>query len=109
MTRPDLRPFLSSICGQSIAPDAYVGYFVNRHGERMVFIQNAGHPTATLLHADLDWQPVEVTPDSLRRRKDLLNVLTVGEIIIDEEEASWLSACIEASEWTRERPKRLKS
>ncbi|ASU81690.1 hypothetical protein CDO52_01770 [Nocardiopsis gilva YIM 90087] len=93
---------LSELCGQKIAADSYVGFFINDCGEYLVFVQPRGEDTATLLHSDMDWKPCEVADLALKQLRSRSGPMTVGDILIDAAEASWLTGCLEATAWMRE-------
>ncbi|RLV08985.1 hypothetical protein CTZ27_09715 [Streptomyces griseocarneus] len=80
------------------APDDIVKPFENEHFEPMVFWQRKGEPFATLLHHDLDWQPVPIQEDMLRFGPLFP---AIGDVILNDAEAHWLSACFKASAWWR--------
>jgi uncharacterized protein DUF4365 len=113
----DLHRFLAKISGGEFDSIDYLAYFVNEHGEQMIFQQKRGHDTALLLHRDLDWRPQSIKPQDLKIG-DLVqgdespeelamykSVPTVGNIILDMTEAMWLMACFSASKWVRKAPK----
>ncbi|MFC7261255.1 DUF4365 domain-containing protein [Streptomyces lutosisoli] len=72
--------------------------FENEYGEPMVFWQRKGIPLATLLHHDLDWEPVPISEDTLRFGPLFPSV---GGVILNDAEAHWLTACFKASAWWR--------
>jgi hypothetical protein len=91
-----------------IADGDYVGYFCNAYGEELVFVQRKGEATATLLHSDCDWQPIMIDGPPGRGGPQLptgsggsYQLLTVGKgdqaVILNEAEASWLTACWQAT------------
>lgn len=41
-------------------PGRYLGYFVNKFGEQLVFVHDDGDAHATLFHGDVDWEPYRV-------------------------------------------------
>ncbi|WP_371593163.1 DUF4365 domain-containing protein [Streptomyces virginiae] len=108
---------LGEMAGVDFDPADLVLHFINIHGEDLIFWQRRGEDFATLLHSDLDWDPQRITPNMLRlfggltanyKLDDLpewmrafANVPTVGDIILDEDEAAWLAACFGASRWAR--------
>jgi hypothetical protein len=112
----ELHRFLTKISGGDFDTTDYLSYFENIHGEQLIFQQRRGEPVAWFLHSDLDWRPEKITPDSLQfGRPDyvdehkalaelLANLITVGDVIIDQCEAFWLAACFLASDWHREQP-----
>jgi hypothetical protein len=40
--------------------DSYGGYLANMHGEQALFHQQPGNPEGTLIHGDIEFQPVRV-------------------------------------------------
>jgi hypothetical protein len=117
----ELHRFLAKISGCTFDTTDYLAYFVNEHREQLIFLQRRGEPFSWLLHSDLDWEPQLVSPDTLRfGRPDLQGehsvsddflskLITVGNVVIDHAEASWLAACFFASTWYREQPKMRRS
>jgi len=109
---------LGEMAGVDFDPSDLVLHFINIHGEDLIFWQRRGERFATLLHSDLDWEPQRITPDMLRFfggltarykldelpewMRAFANVPTVGDIILDEDEAMWLAACFGASRWARD-------
>lgn len=79
------------------------GYFVNEHGEELVFAQRWGEKTARLWHSDADWEMVRVGDHSIRLDGVLEGMITVADLIIDRSEATWLSSCLAASRHLRPR------
>ena len=75
-------------------PGRYLGYFENKFGEQIVFVHDDGEPGAVVLHGDVDWEPHRVT--------DVGGEPDVGDLILDEEERVFLSACWIATSWRRE-------
>jgi hypothetical protein len=80
-----------------------VGYFVNQHGNQLVFVQRPGEAQAVSLHSDLRWQPERISPDALRIGVDGARVSSafgqvpiIGDVIMNQAEALWLAACFEA-------------
>jgi hypothetical protein len=94
--------------GHPVGDSDFVAYFVNQHGERMIFVRKSGERTAVLLHADLDWEPklVEGPPTNAAAGRELTpevraflgDVPAVGDVILDPAEALWLKACLMASD-----------
>lgn len=104
MSGQSIRKTMGELCGVPIDAKTYLGFFINEHGEYLVFTQKPGEKTATLYHSDADWVPHEVTDHSIKVGALLPNVVTVGDLIIDQSEASWLAACLKATTWHRTRP-----
>jgi hypothetical protein len=75
-------------------PGRYLGYFENRFGEQLVFVCEDGEPDAVVFHGDVDWEPHRVT--------DAGGLPDVGDLILNEEEWSFLGACWIATAWRRE-------
>jgi hypothetical protein len=109
MSHTQLAEVLSSMSGSPIGDQDYVGFFVNQHGEQLVFVQRPGEKNAVLLHSDLGWQPEVVSPDvyrfgveGARASSAFARVPVVGNVILNQSEALWLAACFEASAWLRD-------
>lgn len=79
------------------APEDIVKPFENEVFEPMVFWQRRGEAHATLLHHDLDWEPVRIQEPMLR----FAPIPSVGHIILDIAEAHWLMSCFRSTEWWR--------
>jgi hypothetical protein len=103
----ELDRVLSKLSGHIIAEGDYVSYFVNEHGEQLIFVRKQDKGHAILLHSDLDWQPKlmqgpptlgadaeDVPPDVRRFFGD---VPVIGDVILNHSEALWLKACFAAS------------
>ncbi|MEV5443758.1 hypothetical protein AB0N23_14640 [Streptomyces sp. NPDC052644] len=102
-TPPAIEPLLASLCGGSITSEDYVGYFMNEHGEELVFAQRRGEKAARLWHSDMDWQLYRVDDHSIRVGELMEGMITVAGLIIDRPEATWLSSCLSASRHLRPR------
>jgi hypothetical protein len=100
-TRPAVEPLLARLCGGAITEKDYVGYFMNGCGEQLVFAQRPGEKNARLWHSDADWQMFPVGDHSIRVGQQMEGVITVDDLIISREEASWLSSCLAASRHLR--------
>ncbi|WP_086793774.1 hypothetical protein [Streptomyces thermovulgaris] len=100
---PAIESLLARLCGGDISDKDYVGYFVNEHGEELVFAQRWGEKTARLWHSDADWEMVRVGDHSIRLDGVLEGMITVADLIIDRSEATWLSSCLAASRHLRPR------
>ncbi|MFF8656612.1 hypothetical protein [Streptomyces huasconensis] len=46
-TPPAIEPLLARLCGGEITDKDYIGYFMNEHGEQLVFAQRRGRKAAT--------------------------------------------------------------
>ncbi|WP_370413667.1 hypothetical protein [Streptomyces fradiae] len=92
---------LARLCGGTIADEDYVGYFLNEHGEELVFAQSHGDKSGRLWHSDMDWQMYRVGDHSIRVGGVMEGVITVGDLIVDQAEATWLSSCLAASRHLR--------
>ena len=66
MSSTDMIEILASLSSSAIGDSDYVGYFVNQHGNQLVFVQRPGEAQAMLLHGDLRWQPEQISPDAFR-------------------------------------------
>lgn len=60
-------------------------YFENRFGEQLVFVHDDGEPDATVLLGDVGWEP--------RRVSDAGGLPDAGDLILNEEEGAFVSAC----------------
>ncbi len=103
---PTISSLLARLCGGAIGDLDYVGYFLNEHGEELVFAQCRGEKTARLWHSDTDWEMLRVGDHSIRIGGAaggslvgglVADVITVDGLVIDREEATWLSSCLAAS------------
>ncbi|MGK5530945.1 hypothetical protein [Streptomyces sp. URMC 129] len=95
------RQAIGDLCGVEIDAKTYVGFFVNDCGEYLVFTQKPGEKSATLYHSDADWEPQLVSQHSIKVGAVMPGAITVGDLIIHQAEASWLSACLDATTWHR--------
>ncbi|MFI6525138.1 hypothetical protein [Streptomyces uncialis] len=102
-TTPGIESLLASLCGGAITGKDYIGYFLNEHGEELVFAQRKGEKTARLWHSDADWKMFRIGDHSIRVDGPMDGMITVGDLIIDRSEASWLSSCLAASRHMRSR------
>ncbi|WP_371598558.1 hypothetical protein [Streptomyces sp. NBC_00564] len=102
-TPPAIEPLLARLCGGEITDKDYVGYFMNEHGEELVFAQRRGENTARLWHSDADWEMYRVGDHSIRLDGPMDGMITVVDLIINREEATWLSSCLAASRHLRQR------
>lgn len=99
-----IEQILARMCGAEIREEDYVGYFLNQFGEELVFAQRRGEKTGTLWHSDVDWEPHRVGDHSIKVGVPMDGMITVGDLIIDRPEATWLSACLAASRHLRPDP-----
>ncbi|MEV6411815.1 hypothetical protein [Kribbella sp. NPDC051718] len=98
-----IEDLLRNLCGGSIAEKDYVGYFLNEYGEHLVFAQRPGEKTARIWHSDTDWEMYRVGVHSIRVGQTIDGMITVDDnLIINQHEASWLSACLTASRHLRQ-------
>ena len=75
-------------------PGRYLGYFENRFAEQLVFMHEDGELDATVFHGDVDWEARHVT--------DAGGLPDVGDLVLNEEEHAFLTACWIATAWRRE-------
>jgi hypothetical protein len=75
-------------------PGRYLGYFVNKFGEQLVFVHDDGDAHATLFHGDVDWEPYRVTDAGGRP--------DAGGLVLNDEECAFVIACWIATAWRRE-------
>ncbi|WP_333752964.1 hypothetical protein [Streptomyces sp. IBSBF 2394] len=101
-TPPPIEPLLARLCGGEITDRDYVGYFMNEHGEELVFAQRRGEKSARLWHSDADWEMFLVGDHSIRLDGPMDGMITVADLIINREEATWLSSCLAASRHLRQ-------
>ncbi|MEU3054810.1 hypothetical protein [Streptomyces griseus] len=101
---PAIEPTLARLCGGAITEKDYVGYFMNEHGEELIFAQRRGDKTARLWHSDADWEMFRVGDHSIRVGEVMDGMITVDGLIINRQEATWLSSCLAASRHLRQRP-----
>ena len=75
-------------------PGRYLGYFVNKFGEQLVFVHDEGDAHATVFLGDVDWEPRLIT--------DVGGWPDAGELILNKEEGAFVFACWIATAWRRE-------
>jgi hypothetical protein len=75
-------------------PGRYLGYFVNKSGEQLVFVHDEGDAHATVFLGDVDWEPRLIT--DVDGRPD------AGDLILNKEEGAFVIACWIATAWQRE-------
>jgi hypothetical protein len=75
-------------------PGRYLGYFENKFGEQLVFVHDDGEPDAIVFLGDVDWEP--------RRVSEAAGLPDAGDLILNEEERVFVSACWIATAWRRE-------
>ncbi|MFJ3440529.1 hypothetical protein ACIPM2_05075 [Streptomyces sp. NPDC086081] len=102
-TSSAIEPLLARLCGGEITDKDYVGYFMNEYGEELVFAQRRGEKSARLWHSDADWEMLLVGDHSIRLDGPVDGMITVADLVINREEATWLSACLAASRHLRQR------
>ena len=82
-------------------PGRYLGYFENKFGEQLVFVYDDGEPDATVFLGDVDWEP--------RRVSDPGGLPDTGDLVLNEEERAFVSACWIATAWRREHARPARS
>ncbi|MEV1318754.1 DUF4365 domain-containing protein [Micromonospora arborensis] len=102
-----MRTQLGEMAGVEFEASDIVMHFVNYYGEDLIFWQRRSEGYATLLHSDLDWVPEYVGPEMLRfetfaDQPGIGTVPIIGEVILNQAEALWLTACFAATSWARE-------
>ncbi|MGW3786049.1 DUF4365 domain-containing protein [Micromonospora chokoriensis] len=102
-----MRTQLAEMAGVEFEASDIVMHFVNYHGEDLIFWQRRSEGYATLLHSDLGWVPEYVGPEMIRLDASaglpgIGSVPTIGDVILDEAEVLWLTACFAATSWARE-------
>ncbi|MFD8965889.1 hypothetical protein ACFV0C_12960 [Streptomyces sp. NPDC059568] len=100
-TSPAIEPLLARLCGGAITGEDYVGYFLNAHGEELVFAQRRDEKTARFWHSDADWQMFRIGDHSIRVGGVMDGMITVDDLVINRSEAAWLSSCLAASRHLR--------
>ena len=75
-------------------PGRYLGYFENKFGEQFVFVHEDGELDATVFGGDVDWEP--------RRVRDAGGLPDVEDVVLNEEERAFLTACWIATAWRRQ-------
>jgi hypothetical protein len=110
---------LGEMAGVTFGRSDQVLHWVNEFDEQLIFWQRPGEPHATLLHSDLDWDPVPITPSGLLmpggsppglefggdypedlRRSSPIPI--ISGIILNMPEALWLASCFSATKWARQ-------
>lgn len=71
------------------APHLYRGYFENQYGEQLLFVFDRRFGTGALYHGDQDWGGRPVLEG------------VAQNIVLNEVEAAWLSACWQAAVFTQ--------
>jgi hypothetical protein len=74
-------------------PGRYLGYFENRFGEQLLFVYDDGESDAVVLLADVGWEPCRVS--------DAGGLPDAGDVILNDEERAFVSACWIATGWRR--------
>ncbi|OEJ95109.1 DUF4365 domain-containing protein [Streptomyces thermolilacinus] len=109
---------LGEMAGVTFGSSDHVLHWVNEYEEQLIFWQRPGEDHATLLHSDLDWHPVRITPDRLvipgspslgvefgrdypEEVRRGLPFPYVSGVILNMPEALWLASCFSATEWAR--------
>jgi hypothetical protein len=75
-------------------PGRYLGYFENNFGEQLVFVYDDGEADAVVLLGDVGWEPCRVS--------DAGGLPNAGDVILNDEELAFVSACWIATGWRRE-------
>jgi hypothetical protein len=75
-------------------PGRYLAYFENKFGEQLVFVHDDGESDATVLLGDVGWEP--------RRVSEAGGLPDVDDVILNDEERAFVSACWIATAWRRE-------
>jgi hypothetical protein len=74
-------------------PGRYLGYFENKFGEQLVFVHDDGEPGATVFLGEVGWGPGRVT--------DAGGLPDLGDLILNDEERAFVTACWIATAWRR--------
>jgi hypothetical protein len=75
-------------------PGRYLAYFENKFGEQLVFVHEDCELDAVVFCGDVDWEP--------RRVSDAGGLPDVGDLVLNDEERAFLTACWIATEWRRD-------
>ncbi|NEE52751.1 DUF4365 domain-containing protein [Streptomyces sp. SID8455] len=109
---------LGEMAGVAFDRSDQVLHWVNEFDEQLIFWQRPGESYATLLHSDLDWDPIPITPSGLllpgawAQGLDFGNDLpeelrrsfpipVVSGVILNMPEALWLASCFSTTERLR--------
>ncbi|MFE5840218.1 DUF4365 domain-containing protein [Streptomyces niveus] len=109
---------LGEMAGVTFSRSDHVLHWVNEFDEQLIFWQRPGEVHATLLHSDLDWNPVPITPSGLllpggslpglefggdypEELRRLTPIPIISGIILNMPEALWLASCFSATAWAR--------
>lgn len=77
--------------------DRYVGFYENEHGEQLVFLRERDEEPK-IYHGDFGWAPLPAAwPERFKAPDVSLSPWVSGELILNQGEALWLAACLEAS------------
>lgn len=74
-------------------PGRRLSYFENTYAEQLVFVYDAGEPSATLYHGDNGWEPAVVLEGG-----------RCPTLVLAEDEQLWLRACWLSIARMRKRP-----
>ncbi|WBQ02533.1 DUF4365 domain-containing protein [Kribbella sp. CA-293567] len=80
--RSGVRQALAELSGAKLDSADYLGYFMNTHGEHLIFRQPWRSATAELLHSDLGWEPTPLGIDMVdpATRAERLGISTIAEL-----------------------------
>ncbi|MFJ3231609.1 DUF4365 domain-containing protein [Streptomyces sp. NPDC086787] len=109
---------LGEMAGVTFGPSDHVLHWVNEFDEQLIFWQRPGQSHATLLHSDLGWDPVPITPGGLlipggsppglefgshfpEELQRGIPFPVIGNVILNMPEALWLASCFSATQWAR--------
>jgi hypothetical protein len=77
--------------------DRYVGFYENEYGEQLVFLRESGGEPM-IYHGDFGWAPVPANwPERFNSPGVSLSPWVSGELVLNQGEALWIAACLEAS------------
>lgn len=77
--------------------DRYVGFYENEYGEQLVFLREPGGEPM-IYHGDTGWTRLPAEwPQRFKSPGVSLSPWVSGELILNQGEALWLAACLEAS------------
>ncbi|MFE5089204.1 DUF4365 domain-containing protein [Streptomyces sp. NPDC056638] len=109
---------LGAMAGVVFDRSDHVLHWVNEFDEQLIFWQRPGELYATLLHSDLGWDPIPITPSGLlmpgawpqglefggdfpEELRRSISFPVISGVILNMPEALWLASCFSATEWAR--------
>ncbi|MGW1430715.1 DUF4365 domain-containing protein [Streptomyces sp. NPDC002431] len=109
---------LGEMAGVVFDRSDHVLHWVNEFDEQLIFWQRPGEPHATLLHSDLDWNPIPIRPSGLllpgawaqgldlggdfpEELRRSMPIPFISGVILNMPEALWLASCFSSTERAR--------